>query len=103
MKASGIQVKLLQMVKFEARPTFGKSNVLTKLCSREVATVLHKKIVDSQSSHNWENGILKIPPICASSNKNNGIIDISYNLELSFKMPGLSGVIHLRIPITIGY
>ena len=97
-----ITAKLVQLSKFEGTTNFGEAKTLVKTSSRLLGLIENSKSVEAHTVESWSNGVIKIPPTCASSNGSCDVITVSYVLYLSFSASGITTTTDLRIPITIG-
>ncbi|CAF0854526.1 unnamed protein product [Brachionus calyciflorus] len=91
-----IKITLYQRMKFSAKD---KSKILV----RNISSVSNQSVIGEKKLEKWENVALKIPPVCTTTKGTCKIIDISYEVRLSYKVSGVSlPDTDLCIPIIIG-
>ena len=90
-----LTVSLIQRIKFH-----GKNR--SKECIRNVASVNLHKPVASKSVENWNNVLLKIPPVCSTTQGSSRLIEVSYLLAFTFGAVAPKLATDLVLPIVIG-
>lgn len=90
-----LTVSLIQRIKFHGK---GRS----KECIRNVASVNLHKAVGSNSVENWNNVLLKIPPVCSTTQGSSRLIEVSYLLVFTFGAIAPKLATDLVLPIVIG-
>ena len=70
--------------------------------TRELVKLTYPNQVESNGINEWKgDDLVRVPPVCASTDDKCKIITVSYELRMRFRPNGSSGK-EVRIPITIG-
>lgn len=75
---------------------------LTKQVDREVVSARYTHHIRQNSTTEWADIKLEIPPVCASTNHKGHVIEIAYALVLHFEASGIHSSKSLTIPLVIG-